>query len=161
VPPSFRLLATMNSWDRGALFRLSFAVQRRFAIVHVGAPDDDAYARLLARHARDGVGAPLDAAALAALRRLFSASGVLAHRPIGPAVAIDMIRYLRRRDAREGLAEAIAMYLLPQIEGLPPDAAIAVWSLLDAELASAPAPSRAELEARFRELFPGLRREVA
>jgi MoxR-like ATPase len=161
VPPSFRLLATMNTWDRGALFRLSFAVQRRFAIVHVGAPDDAAYARLLARHARAGDRPPLDAAALASLCRVFSAAGVLAHRRIGPAVALDMIRYLRSRDAREGLAEAFAMYLLPQLEGLAPDAALAVWSLLDAELESAPSPSRGELEARFRELFPGLRREVA
>jgi 5-methylcytosine-specific restriction enzyme B len=155
VPPSFRLIATMNTWDRASLFRLSYAVQRRFAVLHVGVPGDDAYARLLARYAGEGEGAPLDPAALAALGRLFSAAGVLAHRPIGPAIAADMIRYVRLRDARgESLAEALAMYLLPQLEGIAPDAAASVWALLDAELSAASPYARGELAARFRELFP-------
>ncbi|MFT3768307.1 MAG: AAA family ATPase [Minicystis sp.] len=161
VPPSFRLLATMNTWDRAALFRLSYAVQRRFAIVHVGAPDDAAYARLLERHAREGDAPPLDDASLAALLRLFSAAGLLAHRPIGPAIALDMVRYLRRRgEPGEGLAEAFTMYLLPQLEGLAPDAATAIWALLDAEAARAPEHARRELLARFRELFPGARAAI-
>lgn len=158
VPPAFRLIATMNTWDRAALFRLSYAVQRRFAIVHVGAPDDAAYARLLDRAARGGDAPVLDAAARASLGRLFSAAGVLAHRPVGPAIALDMASYLRRRgDAPEGLAEACAMYLLPQLEGLLPEAAVSVRKLLEAETARAPEAARRELDARFRELFPGVR----
>src|SRR6185312_11926781 len=70
VPPSFRLIATMNTWDRGALFHLSCALQRRFAVIHVGPPDDAGYARLLDRHAREGDGPPLDPAVRAALMRL-------------------------------------------------------------------------------------------
>jgi MoxR-like ATPase len=155
MPASFRLIATMNTWDRAALFRLSYAVQRRFAVVHVGVPGDDPYARLLDRGAREGDAPPLDAATLSSLGRLFRAEGLFAHRPIGPAIALDIVRYLRRRAAGpEALAEAFAMYLLPQLEGLGPDAAAAVWALLDAEIAGAPAATRGELEARFREMFP-------
>ena len=160
VPPSFRLIATMNTWDRGALFRLSYALLRRFAVIHVGAPDDAGYARLLDRHASElGDDPSLDPATRAALGRLFRSTGLLAHRPLGPAVALDMIRYIRRRAAPgEGLAEAIAMYLLPQLEGLPADAAAAVADLLDTELAAVASPrARLELRARLRELFPDLR----
>jgi MoxR-like ATPase len=154
VPPSFRLIATMNTWDRAALFRLSYAVQRRFAVVHVGVPGDEACARLIERGAREGAAPPLDDGVRASLVRLFRAAGLLGHRPIGPAIALDMVRYLRRRDAgREALAEALSMYLLPQLEGLGADAAAAVWALLDAEIAGAPAAARGELEARFREMF--------
>jgi 5-methylcytosine-specific restriction protein B len=159
VPPSFRLVATMNTWDRGALFRLSYALRRRFAIVHVGPPDDGGYARLLDHHARHASASgdpPLDPGSHAALGRLFHSSGLLAHCPVGPAIALDMIRYARRRAAPgEGLAEAAAMYLLPQLEGLVGEAAAAAADVLDAELGRTASPkARDELRARLRELSP-------
>ncbi|WP_164009209.1 hypothetical protein [Pyxidicoccus trucidator] len=43
VSRTFRVIATMNTWDKTSLFRPSYAVQRRFAIVHLGIPEDDAY----------------------------------------------------------------------------------------------------------------------
>lgn len=160
VPGQFRVLATMNTWDRSSLFRLSYALERRFAVLHVGVPDDAGYARLVERLASErSVDPPLDPPAAARLLQLFCASGVLAHRPVGPAIAADMIRYLRRRGApAEGLAEAIAMILLPQLEGLDDEAAAAVWALLAGLLAGWAAPrALAELEAHFRALFPGAR----
>ncbi|MBK7760188.1 MAG: AAA family ATPase [Deltaproteobacteria bacterium] len=39
-PQAFRLISTMNSWDRTSLFRLSAALQRRFAVIYVGPPDE-------------------------------------------------------------------------------------------------------------------------
>ena len=61
VPPTFRVVATMNTWDRASLFRLSYALERRFARVHVGVPDDAAYARLIRRAALgEGEGSPLE-----------------------------------------------------------------------------------------------------
>jgi MoxR-like ATPase len=100
APPTFRVLATMNTWDKTSLFRLSYAVQRRFAVAYVGAPPDVTYARILSKAAEDPDGAPpLDADAIDRIKRLFCAEGLLAHRPIGPAVAIDMVRYLRHRQA--------------------------------------------------------------
>ncbi len=160
VPPSFRLVATMNTWDRAALFRLSHALLRRFAVVHVGPPDDAGYARLIDHHACEGSGdPPLDPGSRAALGRLFRGSGLLAHCPVGPAIALDMIRYARRRAAPGvGLAEAAAMVLLPQLEGLPADRATAVAGVLDAEVGRrASREARAELRAHLRELFPEAR----
>ena len=100
VPRTFRLVATMNTWDKTSLFRLSYAVQRRFAIVHLGVPDAASYAALV----RDGcmrktVEPELEEAATRRLVTLFSPQGLLALRPVGPAVALDIARYLRRRQA--------------------------------------------------------------
>lgn len=39
VPQAFRILATMNDADRSRLHQLSFALQRRFNIIRVDAPD--------------------------------------------------------------------------------------------------------------------------
>ncbi len=152
VRASFRLIATLNTWDRAGLFRLSAALLRRFAVVHVGPPDDRGYARLIDREA----GAALDPGVRAALGRLFSSAGLLPHCPVGPAIAIDVVRYLRQRGAGgDGLAEAVCLLLLPQLEGLPAAAAPAVASLLDAELGAAvPARALEEVRARLREIFP-------
>lgn len=38
LPPSFRLITTMNSYDRAALFSLGYAFRRRFAFVEVPSP---------------------------------------------------------------------------------------------------------------------------
>ena len=158
MPRPFRLLATMNTWDKTSLFRLSYAVQRRFAIVHVDVPDDAGYEALLEHFAegRGGVDPPLDPRALAALLRLFHSSGLLAHRAVGPAIALDMIRYMqRRRAAGDGFAEAVSMILLPQLEGVEPLSAARVHELFNAVLTGWASPEAlAALRARYRELFP-------
>ncbi|WP_437599085.1 AAA family ATPase [Sorangium sp. So ce590] len=157
VSPTFRVIATMNTWDKTSLFRLSYAVQRRFAMIHVDAPDEATYARLLEAHARrEGVAPPLPEGALGQLTRLFSASGLLAHRAIGPAVALDMVHYMRRRQASgDGLAEAMAMYLLPQLEGLPQEPAAKVLRVLLSSLTGwTSSEAAARLRRRYEELFP-------
>lgn len=151
VQPAFRMIATMNTWDRTALHRLSYALQRRFAVVHVGVPDDDAYSRLLEHEACCETGdSPLDRAVLARVKALLRSSGLFALRPIGPAIAIDLVRYIRRRGAGgAGLAEALAIFLLPQLDGLASDTIPAVMALFEAALTPlAAGPEKAELRAR-------------
>jgi 5-methylcytosine-specific restriction protein B len=158
VPPSFRVLATMNTWDKTSLFRLSYAVQRRFAIITVDPPEAEAYAELLRRTATVG-DAPLPSELVEILVRWFSyEGGLLAHRAIGPAVALDLVRYLRERE-EDGyrLAEGAALFLLPQLEGLEQKAAREVRELLTRDLA---APAAAELRRRFSDLFPTLGRSA-
>ena len=161
MPKTFRVIATMNTWDKTSLFRLSYAVQRRFAIVHVGIPDDKAYGTLLRKHASQiGGDAALTASATEALATLFSMNGLFAARPIGPAVALDVIRYARRRASDDGvtaadaLAEAIAMYVLPQLEGLDQERALSCFAAIDALGATCNSIARAELRDRFVDLFP-------
>jgi MoxR-like ATPase len=159
IPRTFRVIATMNTWDKTSLFRLSYAVQRRFAVMHVGVPEDDAYARLLEAHAtQKGLDPVLPDGALPPLQRLFSSKGLLAHRAVGPAVPLDMVRYMRRRQASgDGLAEAIAMYLLPQLEGLEQSPASDVLKLLTIHLDGWTSPEAiARLRRRYQEIFPHL-----
>lgn len=157
VPPSFRILATMNIWDKASLFRLSYAVQRRFALITVGLPDDVIYASILSRAATaDALHPPLSGAHLETLHRLFSRAGLLSLRAIGPAVALDVLRYLRRRGAEaDGVAEALEMFVLPQLQGLGAADAKAARDCCTA-VPGFSAAARSSLEARFEELFPDL-----
>jgi hypothetical protein len=74
-------------------------------------------------------------------------------------MALDMVRYLRRRQSGgDGLAEAIAMFLLPQLEGLDRDAAKGAGAAILAALSDWTSEAAlAELDARWRELFPSSR----
>jgi MoxR-like ATPase len=157
VPKAFRVLATMNTWDKTSLFRLSFAVQRRFAIVHVGVPDDEQYATLLEQAAtKQGADALLGADALRRLTDLFSSNGLIPHRPIGAAIALDVVRYMRRRDAGgDALAEALGMFVLPQLEGLDHAPAVEVFGLLKRAVDGIASQRQSrELLSRFRDLLP-------
>lgn len=155
MPKTFRVIATMNLWDKTSLFRLSYAVQRRFAIIHVGQPDAQTYAQLLQHEAtRSWLEPPLRAAVTSRLVELFGVDRLLAIRPVGPAIPLDMIRYMRRRQAEHvGMAEALTMYLLPQLEGIEPHKAEALWESLAAAVASQ-ADAEAYLRERFLEIFP-------
>lgn len=154
---TFRVIATMNTWDKTSLFRLSYAVQRRFAIIHLGVPSDEAYERLISRAALDpGLEPPLEEATVRRLSQLFHRKGLLAHREIGPAIALDIIRYMRRRAASgDGLAEALSMFLLPQLEGLDSDVARKVYALFRSTLTGwTSEEALEELRARCEDVWP-------
>jgi hypothetical protein len=106
LPSKWRIVATMNVFDKNLLFEMSYALMRRFAFIEVGAPDDDAYRRLLS-----GPGEIV--AQLLGLRKFTD---------LGPAVYIDASRYAARR-IQDGatpsrlLYEVFYAYFLPQFEG--------------------------------------------
>jgi 5-methylcytosine-specific restriction protein B len=155
MPKTFRVIATMNLWDKTSLFRLSYAVQRRFAIIHVGQPDAATYAQLLQQEAtRSWLEPPLATTVTSRLVELFGPERLLRIRPVGPAIPLDMIRYMRRRQAEHvGMSEALAMYLLPQLEGIEPSKAEGLWGLLAAAVGS-DADAEGYLRERFQEIFP-------
>src|SRR5947208_3568629 len=47
VPSSWRIVATMNAFDKNLLFEMSFALMRRFAFIEVVPPDEADYRALL------------------------------------------------------------------------------------------------------------------
>ena len=47
VPANWRIIATMNVFDKNLLFEMSYALMRRFAFIEVGTPDEASYQRLL------------------------------------------------------------------------------------------------------------------
>jgi AAA domain (dynein-related subfamily) len=159
IPATFRVIATMNTWDKTSLFRLSHAVQRRFAIVNIDVPNAESYATLLQNHAtREGFDPPLEEAVIRRVRQLFSMEGILRYRQIGPAVALDMVKYMRRRGGSgSGFAEAMSMFLFPQLEGMDQEPALKVLDVLSVVLSGwTDAQSLETMRCRYRELFPHL-----
>src|SRR5437773_6287611 len=73
VPATWRIVATMNVFDKNLLFEMSFALMRRFAFIEVVPPDEQAYRDLL-------VGPGEIVSRLLGLRDL---------KELGPAVFID------------------------------------------------------------------------
>ena len=131
VPPSWRIIATMNAFDKNLLFDMSYALMRRFAFIEVGTPPDSTYEQLLSgpgelvRH-------------LLPLRRF---------RDLGPAIYIDAAKYAERR-LRDGVSrsrvlyEAFYAYFLPQFEGVDEVAAIDLYRTVTERLDN---PEKAEV----------------
>ena len=107
VPANWRIIATMNVFDKNLLFDMSYALMRRFAFIEVGTPSEEAYEKLL-----QGPGGIVSQ--LLPLREFTD---------LGPAVYIDAARYAARR-AKDGpspsrlLYEVFYAYFLPQFEGM-------------------------------------------
>jgi hypothetical protein len=105
----------MNVFDKSLLFEMSFALMRRFAFIEVPSPDPDVFEQLIRRAAAD------NEQAIELTMRLLD---LRAEKDLGPALFMDMARYLSVRVHEDGadpgqLAfEAFYSYLLPQFEGI-------------------------------------------
>src|SRR5437763_9657351 len=118
VPANWRIMATMNVFDKNLLFEMSFALMRRFAFVEVTSPSEEDFRALIAGPG-EIVGEFLP------IRRL---------KDIGPAVFIDAAKYAARRAEQAPsksrvLYEVFYGYLLPQFEGIDDDAASDLYTI--------------------------------
>nr|WP_254283200.1 AAA family ATPase [Halomicroarcula limicola] len=136
VTPAWRLLATMNTYDKASLYELSYAFMRRFAFIHVGVPvlkDDDGELRtsLLAPSPDEPNYASAWLDQSPGLERPLSKwsteltevwDRVNEERAIGPAIVHDMVRYIANYDGRaqpeEAFTSALVTHVYPQLEGL-------------------------------------------
>lgn len=115
IPQSWRIIATMNVFDKSLLFEMSFALMRRFAFIEVASPNTSVFEALIDREAA----AEPRPAALA--KRLLSLREL---KDLGPAVFMDLAKFLRERlalgEADDGqlIFEGFYSYLLPQFEGI-------------------------------------------
>lgn len=131
LPASWRILATMNVFDKNLLFEMSYALMRRFAFVEVTCPPEEAYHALL-----EGPGDIVRE--LLPLRRF---------RDLGPAVYLDAAKFaVRRQDDQPSrsrlLYEMFYGYFLPQFEGIHDDQAVELFDTV-AELLDEPERSEA------------------
>ena len=119
VPASWRIIATMNVFDKNLLFEMSYALMRRFAFVEVTSPTEEVFRELLVDH-HDSV------TDLLMLRRF---------RDLGPAVYLDAARFADRR-ARDDVSrsrlvyETFYSYFLPQLEGADDYEATALYRMV-------------------------------
>src|SRR3954462_8405452 len=116
VPPRWRIVATMNVFDKNLLFEMSYALMRRFAFVEVTSPSPGGVDQLL-----EGPGS--------IVRRLLP---LRQYRDLGPAVYLDAARFAARR-ATDGVTESRLLYetfyafFLPQFEGMDDARASALY----------------------------------
>ena len=108
LPKNWRIIATMNVFDKNLLFEMSYALMRRFAFVEVVSPSDEEFRELL-----EGPGdVVMDLLPLRSFRDL------------GPAVYLDAAKYAARRSTDENVSrsrvlyELFYAYFLPQFEGV-------------------------------------------
>jgi len=139
IPQAWRIIATMNVFDKNLLFEMSYALMRRFAFVEVISPDEDAFHKLL-----EGPGDIVRR--LLILRRF---------RDLGPAVYLDAARYAARRAADEPsesrlLYEVFYSYFLPQFEGFDDEKATALYRTIATVLDP---PEQAEVERTIAEIL--------
>ena len=115
IPDSWRVIATMNVFDKSLLFEMSYALMRRFAFIEIAAPEDDVFEELIDEWAEGDEGAADATKSLLALRAI---------KDIGPAAYRDMARYAKQRHQLGSLGrgqlcfECFYSYLLPQFEGV-------------------------------------------
>ncbi|HEX9683636.1 MAG TPA: AAA family ATPase [Acidimicrobiales bacterium] len=107
LPASWRIIGTMNVFDKNLLFEMSYALMRRFAFIEVASPSEDDFRSLLAGPG-EIVGEFLP------LRRL---------KDLGPAIYLDAARYATRRELTSAsksraLYEVFYSYFLMQFEGI-------------------------------------------
>ena len=138
VTPSWRLLATMNTYDKTSLYEMSYAFMRRFNFVHVGVPpltnNGDVRTSLLNPDATNNYATAWiddDPSLRPVIEDTYLVIAVLwqqinKHRVIGPSIVYDIIRYLDSYDdtnstRSEALTSAVVSLVYPQLEGMRPD----------------------------------------
>ena len=135
VPKSWRILATMNTYDKTSLYEMSYAFMRRFSFIPVNDPfregeyeTEDEIRDLMLKYADKWNISPSDEQALAVAEVWKNASTAVKGRAIGPAIARDMLESLIEvvstgsgggSDLKQPLTNAVINHIFPQLEGVP------------------------------------------
>lgn len=132
VPRTWRILATMNVFDKSLLFEMSFALMRRFAFIEVPSPSDAVFRKLWTADLPEDLAPPVRKAIDAVLSGLLSLREI---KDIGPAVFRDMARFAGRftlgTTGEEELAfQLFYSYLLPQFEGIDRKDGLKLFSIM-------------------------------
>ncbi|MEN2465627.1 AAA family ATPase [Ornithinibacillus sp. JPR2-1] len=104
---NWRVIGTMNSFDKNSLFAFSYAFMRRFAFIEIAIPDLSFYSNLI--NGNTG---------LTQENKEFVHKLVeFTPKPLGPAIVLELIDYINITN-NTGRIEAICGTVIPQYEGL-------------------------------------------
>ena len=137
IGKNWRIIGTMNSYDKNALFDLSYAFMRRFMIIEVGVPENFSEFIVKLKNEDDEIIYDKFCEKFRSkLEKLYSINinSNNIDRKIGPAIFLDILKYLYfRMDLEEDkmldenkkykydnqiFSEALIAYIIPQLEGL-------------------------------------------
>jgi MoxR-like ATPase len=113
IHPDWRIIATMNTFDKTSLYEMSYAFMRRFAFVPIDVPTK-IDSKLIEKYI-DIWGYEKDEVICANLSRIWEI--INSKRKIGPAIIEDLYNY-SIAGASPDYTDSIIMYVLPQFEGL-------------------------------------------
>jgi 5-methylcytosine-specific restriction protein B len=119
VPESWRIMATMNSYDKTSLYEMSYAFMRRFAFIRVDAPSQNLEDHLKEynSHWKHDV----ESEELQAIAEIWEkTNSAVEGRKIGPAIAEDMLGFVAedKRKMEQKATDAVINYIFPQLEGV-------------------------------------------
>ncbi|MGB9932887.1 AAA family ATPase [Haloarcula amylolytica] len=125
VPETWRILGTMNTFDKTSLYEISYAFMRRFTFIRIGVPDiptdgtdQEAF---LQDYARAWGMDPSQEMChqVAAIWR--ATNTAISERSVGPAIVQDILAYVTAHDdtSASQLTDAVISYIFPQLEGVP------------------------------------------
>ena len=118
VPADWRLIGTMNTYDKASLYEMSFAFMRRFAFIHIDAPDLDEPSIMKEFEKVWNVGA--NETLSSKIFEVWKDFNKKSSRKIGPAIVEDMLRYCAEHGGEDKIrmTDSFSLYVLPQLEGM-------------------------------------------
>lgn len=129
VPDGWRMVATMNTLDKTSLYEMSYAFMRRWAFVHVPVPDD-VDGELVEQYVRIWDTLEVDEGRCEAVASMWRT--INEFREIGPAIVEDIYQYLEATKD-DDYASPIALYVVPQLEGLREEELVRFVRRMDSE----------------------------
>jgi len=118
VTKMWRLIATMNTYDKASLYEMSYAFMRRFAFIHIDVPEiSENIIEKICTFSNWDVNFNKLKDKFENLENLWRIINI--YRKIGPAIIYDILQYLEKHpDPNTGLTSSIIHFILPQFEGL-------------------------------------------
>ncbi len=134
VPENFRIIGTMNTFDRRYLFTLGSALLRRFAIIEVTNPkiEDSEFKEIIVQYLPKSKVDVVDR-----ILRLYRSMRNFVE--LGIALLIDTAKYITELinhgedNVRNALDQAVSAIIIPQLEGLSIDKLRKIKQLLESE----------------------------
>lgn len=111
IPRDWRIIGTMNTFDKTSLYEMSYAFMRRFAFIPVAIPKG--IDETLVKDFFDLWKIDLDGIVCGQVARLWRV--INKYRKLGPAIIEDIGNYIQQGG---DFTSALVIYILPQLEGL-------------------------------------------
>jgi len=157
VPKAWRLIATLNTYDKASLYQMSYAFMRRFAFIHIRVPSPDFIENNWDNYLDNWkFRTPVRLqSCIDDIKEIWQEMNVAGQRPLGPALIKDLIEYAASYEKMESatpkliLTEVISAFILPQFEGLEKTSLDKLKELLKRYC------DEMSLNSLFKEMFEG------
>jgi len=147
---NWRIIGTMNSYDKFSLYTLSYAFMRRFAYVFITIPDTSDVMNLInSWDSEDKLSEKYPIIEKLVFRTV---------RPMGPAIIKKIVEYLLQSELSsfdDCLIDCFESFILPQLEGLSNEQLKTVIHIVKNEILPYN-ESRLQLISRFKNIFEAM-----